>query len=393
MLGATAVLSGLTGAKLAKKIKIPQVVGYIAVGVVLGSSFFNIIPLTVVNNLRPLNNLALAFIGFTIGGELAYDNLKELGGSIAVIALMESLAAFLLVLAAVFLLTRNLPLALIFGALASATAPAATVDVLWEYRAKGPLTTTLFAVVGIDDGVALVIYGFASSFAKTLISKKTMSIIAMLWQPALAVLGALVVGIVIGLALSYALKRAAGESDILLLTAGAILLASGIAVWQGFSLILTNMILGITLTNLSKRREGFSAIARISPPFYLLFFILVGASFQIGLVGKIGLIGLVYILFRAAGKSIGAWTGAFISKAPSVVRSYLGFGLLSQAGVAIGLAIETVQTFRPLGGAGAELAVLAINVIAGTTFIFQLIGPSLTKFAITRAGEVGKKAA
>lgn len=379
----------MAGAKSSKRLKIPQVVGYIAIGVILGSSFLDIVSLDVVEQFQPLSSLALAFIGFTIGGELEYDNIKELGQSIVIIAFLNAAAAFALVFGAVYFVSANMPLALIFGALASATAPAATVDVLWEYKAKGPLTTTLFAVVGIDDGIALIIYGFASSIAKAMISSTEMSAASMIITPTIAILGAIVVGVAVGFMLSFALKRLSRETDKLLATTGAILLVSGLAMQFELSLILTNMVLGVTLINVAKRREAFSAISRISPPFYLLFFILVGARFQIGMIGQLGLLGLAYIIFRTIGKSAGAWLGAKISGAPEVVRKYLGLGLLSQAGVAIGLSVETAQTFGDMGVAGANLALLAVNVIAGTTFLFQILGPPLTKVAITKAGEVG----
>ncbi|HEB12180.1 MAG TPA: cation:proton antiporter [Actinobacteria bacterium] len=384
---------GLAGAKSSKRVKIPQVVGYIVIGVFLGSSFLNIVTLKIVDQFTLLSSLALAFIGFAIGGELAFRNIKELGRSIVVIALMESLTAFALVMGVLYFITGSLPVALIFGALAAATAPAATVDVLWEYRAKGPLTTSLFAVVGIDDGVALIIFGFASAIAKAILTQSEISAVSMVLLPLYAILGAVVLGAAIGFLLSQALRRTGSDADHLLLTLGAILLVSGAALQLGFSLILTNMILGVTLVNISKRREAFSAIARISPPFYLLFFILVGARLQISLIGELGLIGLAYIIFRTMGKSVGAWFGATISGAPTVVRKYLGFGLLSQAGVAIGLSIEAAQTFRDLGAPGLALALLAVNVIAGTTFIFQVLGPPLTRMAIFKAGEAGRKSA
>ncbi len=367
-------------------------VGYIIIGVFLGSSFLNVVSLKTIDQLTLLSSLALAFIGFTIGGELAFRDLKDLGPSIIVIALMESLTAFALVAGAIFMITRNLPVALIFGALAAATAPAATVDVLWEYKAKGPLTTSLFAVVGIDDAVALIIYGFASAIAKAILTHSELSAVSMVLVPVYAILGAIALGGLVGFLLGQVLKRFSGETDHLLVTLGAILLVSGLAIQLGFSLILTNMILGVALINFSRRRVAFTAIARISPPFYLLFFILVGARLQIGLVGQLGIMGLAYIIFRTVGKSAGAWFGATISGAPGVVRKYLGFGLLSQAGVAIGLSIEAAQTFRGLGSEGLNLALLAVNVIAGTTFVFQVLGPPLTKMAIFRAGEAGSRA-
>ena len=390
LLGGIAIVAGTIGAKLSRRLRIPQVVGYIIIGVLLGSSFLNVISLDMVENLQDLSSLALAFIGFTIGGELAFSNLKELGISIVAIAVFEALAAFMLVLVAVFLLTKNLPLALIFGALASATAPASTVDVLWEYKAKGPLTTTLFAVVGIDDSIALIIFGFASAIAQALITGSALTTQSLLIAPSLLILGSALVGIVLGLILSQLMKLIKSDTDYLLFTLGAILLGSAAAQQLNLSLILTNMVMGLTLINVGRRRDAFSAISRLSPPFYLIFFLLVGAMLRIGLLVELGLLGLAYIVFRTAGKSAGAWVGAKITQAPEVVRKYLGLGLLSQAGIAIGLAIETSNTFSGLGPAGAELALLTVNVIAGTTFIYQMIGPSLTKVAISRAGEIGK---
>lgn len=390
LIGGIAIIAGTLGAKLSRRLRIPQVVGYIIIGVFLGSSFLDFVTLDMVEGLRGLSSLALAFIGFTIGGELAFNNLRELGPSIVAIAVLEALAAFALVLGIVFLITQDLPLALIFGALASATAPAATVDVLWEYKSKGPLTTTLFAVVGIDDSIALIIFGFASAIAKALLTHADLTARSLLFAPALEILGSALVGILLGLVLSQILKRLKSDADYLLFTLGAILLGSAAAQEFNLSLILTNMIMGVTVINVSGKRDAFSAISRLSPPFYLFFFLLVGAMLQISLLAELGLLGLAYIVFRTAGKSAGAWLGAKATQAPDVVRKYLGLGLLSQAGVAIGLAIETSNTFSGLGPAGAELALLTVNVITGTTFVYQMVGPSLTKVAITKAQEIGR---
>jgi Kef-type K+ transport system membrane component KefB len=388
--GGVAILAGTLGAKLSRRFRIPQVVGYIIIGVILGSSVLNLISLQMVDQMHALSNLALAFIGFTIGGELAFSNLRELGTSILAIAFFEALTAFALVLIIVYLITGNLPLALIFGALASATAPAATVDVLWEYKSKGPLTTTLFAVVGIDDGIALIIYGFASSIARALITHGGLSLKSLVIVPGGELLGSVFVGVILGLALTIVVTRIKSDADYLLFALGAILLGSAAAQELNLSLILTNMIMGVTVINVGRRREAFSAITKLSPPFYLFFFILVGAMLQLKLIVELGFLGLAYIIFRTSGKSLGAWFGAKITRAPEAVRKYLGFGLLSQAGVAIGLAIETASTFRGLGAAGAHLAILTVNVITGTTFVYQVLGPPLTKYAITKAGEVGK---
>jgi Kef-type K+ transport system membrane component KefB len=383
------IVLGFIGARLSDFIRIPWVVGYILIGVILGTSGFNLITLKLVGKLEIISIFALALIGFTIGGELEIRELKELGLSIVIITIFEALLAFLFVFISLFLITKNLPLALIFGALASATAPAATVDVLWQYHSRGPLTTTLFGVVGLDDAAALIIYAFASSLAKVFIGSKGFSFFSALGEPLAEIGGSLLLGALAGAILNYTLKFIKDEGQVLIITLGAIILCSGVANLYNLSLILTNMALGFTLINFSRENKiAFERVATINPPVFLMFFILVGARLQIKLLPKLGIIGLAYLVMRVAGKTIGSYFGAIISKAPETVRRYLGFGLLSQAGVAIGLAIDALHTFRAYGGEGAHIGLLAINVIAATTFVYQVLGPPCTKFAIVKAGEV-----
>ena len=386
------LLVGFLGGKGGGRFKAPQVVGYIIAGVLIGTSGLNLLSLDMSQQLSLLSSFALALIGFSIGGELVFHRLKELGRSIITISILESLGAFVLVGTAVLLYSRSLPTALIFGALASATAPAATVDVLWEYNAKGPLTSTLFAVVGIDDAFALIIYGFAAPFAGVLLRGGEMSLLQTIRIPAQEILGAIVVGLVAGWLLSYFVKKIRGRNELLSLTLGFILVCSGLAYHYHLSLILTNMVLGITLINLAPHasRQAFRAIAEFTPPIYILFFVLVGARLQVSLLPRLGILGLIYILMRVTGKSLGSYIGARLSHASSAVRKYLGFGLLSQAGVAIGLAIEAQTTFSAYPE-GAKLGMLALNVITATTFIFQILGPPLTKYAIFKAGEVDQE--
>ncbi len=383
------IVLGFFGARLSDSIRIPWVVGYIVVGVILGSSGFNLVNPQLVQRLEIISTFALALIGFTIGGALEIRELKELGKSIITITIFEALSAFLLVSLSLMLVTRNLPLALIFGALASATAPAATVDVLWQYRSRGPLTTTLFGVVGLDDAAALIIYAFASSLAKVFIGSQQFSYISALGEPLAEIGGSLVLGAMAGLILSYVLKRIKEEGQVLILILGTIILCSGMANFYNLSLILTNMALGFTLINLSRENKvAFETVSSINAPIFLMFFILVGARLKIGLLPKLGLIGTTYLIMRVVGKTSGSYWGALVSKAPETVRKYLGLGLLSQAGVAIGLAIDASHTFRHYGATGTKIGILAINVIAATTFVYQVLGPTSTKIAIVKAKEV-----
>jgi len=383
------ILLGFVGARLADVVNIPWVVGYIAIGVVLGVSGFGIIGLEQVEAFNWLSLFALALIGFTIGGELRIKEMRSLGRSIVVITFCESLAAFGLVFLTLTLITGDLTVGLLFGALASATAPAATVDVLWQYRSSGPVTTTLFGVVGLDDAAALIIYAFASSIVKVLLGSGGLSIQGVVFQPIEEVGGSLLLGAVVGASLWWVSQRVKEDSHVFIVSIGALLLVVGIAETAGLSLILSAMATGFTLVNMPRSRSVvFEQMARLNPPVFLVFFILVGAMLQVSKVWQLGFIGAGYLVMRVIGKMSGSWFGAKVSGAPETVRRYLGLCLLSQAGVAVGLAIDASHSFAAFGEEGARLGTLAITIIAATTFVYQILGPPLTKYAIFKAGEV-----
>ncbi|MDO9557064.1 MAG: cation:proton antiporter [Coriobacteriia bacterium] len=386
------VVLGFLGARLSDKIHIPWVVGYILVGVLLGRSGVGFLSADLVETLNVISLFALALIGFTVGGELQMREMRELGKSITIITLFEAGSAFILVCGAMYLVTHSLPIAIVFGALASATAPAATVDVLWQYRSRGPLTTTLFGVVGLDDAAALIIYAFASSATKALLSSGGFEWKSALSGPLLEIGGALLMGAIGGWVLHLAMRWVRDKGQRLIIILGMIMLCAGLADHFSLSLILTNMAMGFTLVNISRdNRVAFELCGAFNPPVMVLFFVLVGALVNVSLLPSIGLIGVTYLVMRVIGKTVGAWTGAKLSDAPDVVRKYIGLGLLSQAGVAIGLAIDASHTFKAYGAVGAEIGALAINVIAATTFVYQVIGPALTKVAIFKAGEVAEE--
>jgi len=383
------VVLGFAGARLSDKIRIPWVVGYILVGVLLGTSGFGLLDAQLIEALNAISLFALALIGFTIGGELQIRDLRELGKSITTITVFEAGAAFLLVCGTIYLITRSLPIALVFGALASATAPAATVDVLWQYRSRGPLTMTLFGVVGLDDAAALIVYAFASSATKALLGTGGFEWTSAIARPLLEIGGALLMGAIGGWILHLSMRWVREKGQRLIIIIGMIMLCAGLADHFGMSLILANMAMGFTLVNISRdNRIAFELTGAFNPPVMVLFFVLVGARVDISLLPSIGLIGITYLVMRVIGKTSGAWAGARLSKAPEVVRRYLGLGLLSQAGVAIGLAIDASHTFAAYGEVGAEIGTLAINVIAATTFVYQVIGPAMTKIAIFKADEI-----
>ena len=384
------LILGFAGGRLFEKFGIPQVVGYIVVGVVIGDSLLGFLPVKMLDDLSPITSMALAFIGFMIGGELKFSLFRKFGKQFFTILLFEGLLAMLLVSTLTIMLTKNVALGILLGALSSATAPAATVDVLWEYHSKGPLTSTIMAIVALDDGLALFLYGFAFAFANVLISNQGLSIKIMLVQPLIEIFGSLALGVAIGFVMDRISHRIKSRDDRLVINIASILLASGIAIHFELSLILTNMAVGLTLSNLHPDRNvsNFEIVKAFVPPIYIIFFLFVGARLQLGLLPSMGVLGALYVVGRTVGKWVGSYLGAAVSGAPATVRKYLGFALFSQAGVAIGLALDVYQHFGKFGPAGEQMGHSVVNIIAATTLLVQIIGPPSVKFSITKAGEI-----
>jgi NhaP-type Na+/H+ or K+/H+ antiporter len=267
------------------------------------------------------------------------------------------------------------------------------VDVLAEYDAKGPLTTTLLAVVGMDDALALVLYSIAAAFAESLLAESGLPSLGQIVRlPLVEIGGSLALGIGLGLILHRIMHRMRVQHDAMAISIGFVFLGVGLSEAFGFSLILTTMVLGMVVVNCCPEhgRHVRYTIEQAGPVIYVLFFSLVGARFQISLLPAMGLLGVAYVVLRSLGKFFGAWLGGTVGQAKPVVRNNLGLGLLSQAGVAIGLALASASRFSAYGQEGQALGALVINVITATTFVVQVIGPISVKFAISRAGEIGR---
>lgn len=381
------------GSKIFQRIGFPQVVGFIIIGFLHGPSFLNAIPLELIDQLSFVSLIALGLIGYDMGSHLHLGELRKLGRCIIFILLFEAIGTFIIVTAGVYALTKSLYTALIFGAISSATDPAATVDVLAEYDTSGPLTTSLLAVVGLDDVMSLLLFSITAVFAETmLVGGNHVSWLEILEIPLIEIGGSLLLGLGVGLTLSFLMERMKKRHDVMAVSIGLILLSVGISQTLGFSFILTTMLAGFVVVN--RRKEHAVnirfTIEQAGPVIYVLFFALVGARFQLKLLPTMGVLGLLYVVSRSSGKFVSAWLGGRAGCAPKNVRSNLGLGLLSQAGVAVGLAIASAERFSVLGPEGEALGALVINVVTASTFILQIIGPIGVKFAITRAGEVGR---
>ena len=392
MIGAIIVIAFIVS-KLFNSIGVPQIVGFIVAGVVLGPSILNFIPLEISSELLFISEISLGLIGYDIGSHLKLEEIRKMGKSILTILLFESLGAFILVFSGVYLFTKDFNAALIFGAISTATAPAATVDVLAEYDAKGPLTTSLLAVIGLDDALALLLFSLSSGIVENRLSASaSSSIIDILVYPIVEIGGSIILGIIMSLILDLILRKIKGQHDGMAVSLGFVFLSVGLSVTLGMSLILTTMAIGFILTNRSPE-HGYRiryTVEQAGPVLYVLFFALIGARFQVWLISTMGVLGLVYISMRTIGKYTGARIGGQLGGALPSVYKNLGLGLLSQAGVAVGLAINTGTRFLSYGEAGAALGYLIINVITASTFLVQIIGPICVKLAISRAGEIGK---
>lgn len=387
-----AILFGFIWGKISNRFNLPGVVGYLIAGVLLGPSILEIFDVKLLDNIGVLSDLALGIVAFIIGSEMRMSTLRRMGGGIITIIFSESFGAFILVTLGVYLLTHKIYMALIFGAMAPASAPAGTAIVLQEYKAKGPLTNALYAVVGLDDGLAIMIYAFAIALAKIFLTGSTVSFLSVVKGPIIEILGAIVLGGFIGFLLGYFTRKLHGRNEVLAVSLGAILICTGLSKYFHFSLILSNLSLGIIFVNLFllSNRRAYEAIQSITFPIYIIFFVIAGAHLQLKLLPAIGFLGIIYIVGRIVGLIGGAFLGATISKQEPVIRNYLGLGILSQAGVAIGLAILVTRELASLGDIGQDLGVLVINTIMATTIIFEIIGPITTKIAISKAGEINK---
>ena len=389
-----AVFGGTVGARIFRRLHIPQIIGYIIIGVVIGESGLRLISEQVTQLVEPLNYFALGIIGFMIGGELKLDVLKKYGRQFITILVAEGVAAFALVTLAVILITyaftqdlrMSVALGIVLGAISSATDPASTIQVLWEYKTRGTLTTAAIAIVALDDALALTLYALGTSVAGILTGHEGANIAAGLAAAVYELGIALLVGFIGGMILRTILIRIKDEDSELTFAVGAVLLAIGLSLALKLDIILASMALGLTLANSAPRRsqDTLAMVKRFAPPIYVMFFVLVGARLEVENMSLLAwLLVAAYVLGRSFGKIGGAYVGAKWSHARESVRKYLGFCLFAQGGVAIGLSILASHRFE------SEISSLVILVVASTTFIVQLAGPLFVKLGVKKAGEIG----
>lgn len=385
------VLVGLFAGRLAARLRMPTPIGYMLVGVLLGPALLGVISQSLQISFGFLQDLGLGFVALAIGLELNRQSIKGDGRRILLITTTQALATFIVTGAAIALISGNVALGLLFGAIATATAPAGTVAVIREYHARGPVTRTLYAVVGLDDGMAIVIYAFASAVAAALVAPGGGGIGAVLLAPVAEIVVSVLIGAVLGTLFAVLARPLIRSSDLFVLTVAIVLLTVGAATLLHGSLIMSAMIVGMVVTNTQStdlvHRIG-GGISGAMPVLFVLFFALAGSHLDIAGLPRLGLVGLTYVAARSIGKLGGSWLGGAATKASPAVRRYLGLALLAQAGVAIGLALKAHGQFSGLGTEGAWIATVVITTVTAATIIFELVGPILAKLALSRAGEI-----
>lgn len=403
LLIAVALFSGLLMTRLFVKFHLPDVTAYLVAGVligpcVLGRLGFGFQTFEQVDSLSLISDVALGFIAFAIGHEFRLSALKQTGRQATIIGILQAIVATVVVDAALitFHFLRpdllSLPVAITLGAIAAATAPAATLMVVRQYKAKGPVTDVLLPVVALDDAVGLVIFAVSFGVAQAMKNGNT-NIAALIIEPLAEVVLSIGFGALSGVILTCLERYFHSRRNRNSLIVGSVILTVAVSQLKipvgqftfGFSSLLVCMMLGTVFCNFCPLSEELMDRAdRWSGPAITLFFVLSGSALQFDVFGEpaVILIGVIYILARSIGKMFGARWSATLAKSPATVRKYLGITLLPQAGVALGMC---ATAYRVLGGAEGTLI---RNIVLFGVLIYELFGPSLTKMALTKAGDI-----
>ena len=405
---AIAIIIGLLMTRVAKPLGLPAVTAYLVTGVLIGPYCLGrlnvpgvgFVSMQAVELLKLVSQVALGFIAFAIGNEFRLSSLKKTGRQATVVGIVQGLVAALFVdialVALHFALGDKLPIpaAITLGAIATATAPAATLMVVRQYKAKGKLTDILLPVVALDDAVGLVVFAVSFGVARAMQSG-TFDVVSIVVNPLVEIVMSLAFGALMGWLLTQIEKLFNSNSNRLSLTIGFVLLTVALSMGEfdigpvhfGFSSLLVCMMLGTVFCNLCPLSEDLmQKEEKWTAPLYVLFFVVSGAELELGVFSDIAVVGIgvVYILFRSLGKYVGAYTSSKAVGCDEKVTKYLGITLLPQAGVALGMCVTATQLGAAEGG-------LVRNIVLFSVLVYELVGPALTKNALMKAGDIQPK--
>jgi len=391
------LLVGYFAGRLAEKIRLPAITGYILAGLILSDSVTGIIHQTVALRMTSITEIALGMIAITVGAEFEISRLRKTGLTIMIMTIFQAVFAFIFVIIGLTIMKMEMSYALILGAIATATAPAATVVIVKELRARGEFVDYLYGIVALDDAVCVILFSIifalvAPGLAGSIAGHES-TIMSSISHAGLEILFSCLLGATSGFLLHKFIQEKYRLNEILIISIAIIFLTISIAIVLNLSLLISNMMMGAVLVNLSHRNKRiFRVIEPVTPPLFALFFVLAGTELHLYVFTKLAVIlfGLMYILARFAGKYLGTWISAFLTKTSTGIRNYLGFCLFPQAGVAIGLVLF-VQTSPVMLNAPEivrEMMVLIVNIVLFSIFINELIGPLISKFGIVRGAEL-----
>ena len=381
LIGATLLLA-LAAHAVGRKVHVPRVTLLLLLGALAGPDLLDLLPADASQSFHLITQLTLAMVGFLLGERMSARDLKQ-GKEALIVSLVVTFVTAAAVTFATWLATGNLAAALLLGGISTATAPAATLDVLRESGANGPLTRLVFQVVAIDDAWGAILFSILLVSAGLLIGNgDTHGPTAML-HGVMEVGGSVLLGIVLGLPMAWLTGRLRPGEPMLLESAGFVFVAAGLAGWLGLSYLLSSMSLGVVVANLARHHvRPFRSIDGISEPFLALFFFMAGYQLDWLALPTLGALGVAYVLARVAGRFAGGYLGSVLAGSAPDTRSRIGACLMPQAGVALGLALVATERLPELG--------YILPLVIGATVVFEIIGPPLTLIQLRKAGETGK---
>ncbi|WP_456399648.1 cation:proton antiporter [Persephonella sp.] len=391
------LIIGYLFGNIANFFKLPRVSGYIVAGIIMSPSLFSIIDKDFLDKSSVITHASLSIITFLIGSSLSFDKVKKLGKTITFITIGEAELAFLFVTVAMFgylFLTQNyelsmlVALSLLFGALASPTDPTATLAVIHEYKSKGTLTTTVLGVAALDDATGIINFVLGYSIATAIISGKSLSIPHIVYEIFFQIIGAVIIGIIMGYLMHLLGKFAKERKEVVTVTIGILFITFAVANIIGVDELLATMTAGVTLVNIDKENEKFKEPLEnyIEDVIFTAFFVIGSAFLNLKVLIQYLPVVIVYVTARFLGKFSGVFIGGHISNAPNKVKKYLSFALFPQGGIVIGLSLIAYQNpeFSSVG-------LILVNIVIGATAIHEFLGPLFSEMALKKAGEIQKK--
>lgn len=381
---------------VSKKYSLPIVVGYVLFGIIISPDILNLIPFLesefhswyefLIIKLDYITQIALAFIVFTIGTELSVRTFKRLGKSIYIITMFEALGAALISAAAVYIIGAPIYMALLLGSIAAASAPASTIMVLKEYNAEGPLSSTLMAVVGLDNTLALILFALISPVAVLFIGEGGVLSFQLLFIPLVEIFGAIIIGLAIGYLAQHYISMVDDKTKKVVAILTSVVLSSAVSLVFGLSSLIANLALGFAIRNFAEKNLQISEyLDTLTIPLYAMFFIFAGAEIRFSQMGSVVFLitSFVFLTSRIIGKYAGAALAGHFSDASPTVKKYIGMGLIPQGGVAIALAFSVQKQFTQI----PDTSLMIFNMVILTAALTEIFGPLFTKEAVIRSGE------